>query len=476
MNAFETFRKSVSFSAAILSVCLVTLIIFSALFYYRFNSFVKYSEQTAHTYSIIDQIEKTESILKDVETGTRGFIITKDTSFLQPLFNASRLLKPTLDSLGKLVRENSRQAKLFDEIRRLALLKLKLSEAARDFSMFNALQHDSLYISMIYRKQIMDQFRSAINHLIHLETDELAYRKKEMEYYRNKLPNNFTLIFISALLISLAFGMWTFVELRRRRMYQASLEENIVRLNQNNAELEQIAFAASHDLQEPLRKIRIFSDRLKMISSDKLQGESADIVKKINRFAAQLHGLISDLVNLINAVQASPEKDFISLHAVITAAEKSFEKEIQSCGCKIVKSDLPVAAGSFEQVKTLFSNLFSNSLHFISPKRKPVIIISTDVINGTSISNLPKQLGFKTYNHVKFKDNGIGFDPAFTEKLFLPFQKLHNYSADEISRKGMGLAICKRIMVNLGGWIAAEGREDEGVTIHLYFPVAERLT
>jgi CHASE3 domain sensor protein len=99
-----TFRKGLSLSATILSISLIILIIFSAFFYKRFDSFVKFSEQTALTYSIIDQIEKSESVLKDAETGTRGFIITRDTSFLQPLVIASRLLTPALDSLGSLVK------------------------------------------------------------------------------------------------------------------------------------------------------------------------------------------------------------------------------------------------------------------------------------------------------------------------------------------------------------------------------------
>jgi signal transduction histidine kinase len=134
---------------------------------------------------------------------------------------------------------------------------------------------------------------------------------------------------------------------------------------------------------------------------------------------------------------------------------------------------LPAAEVSLEQLKNIFLNLFSNSLYFTYPERKPVIIISTNTENGAAIPGLPKELGSKRYNNIKFQDNGIGFDQQFRSKLFMPFQHLHNYIPDEIKRKGMGLAICKRIMVNLDGWIDAEGREGEGTVIHLYFPVVD---
>jgi len=102
MNLFKKFSNVLGLSAGILSAALASLIVLSIIFYNRFNSFVRFSEQTARTYSVIDQIERAESILKDVETGTRGFIITRDTSFLRPLFNARALLKPALDSLKTL--------------------------------------------------------------------------------------------------------------------------------------------------------------------------------------------------------------------------------------------------------------------------------------------------------------------------------------------------------------------------------------
>jgi signal transduction histidine kinase len=132
---------------------------------------------------------------------------------------------------------------------------------------------------------------------------------------------------------------------------------------------------------------------------------------------------------------------------------------------------LPEVQGSAEQLQRLFNNLFSNSLAFKSTERSPVIVISTEKIKNTAVKSLPLQSTYMDYYHIKFQDNGIGFDDSFREKLFMPFQRLHNYGKDHMRRKGMGLAICKRIMINHNGWIDADGNEGIGAVIHLYFPV-----
>jgi signal transduction histidine kinase len=138
---------------------------------------------------------------------------------------------------------------------------------------------------------------------------------------------------------------------------------------------------------------------------------------------------------------------------------------------KIIVTDLPVVQGSAEQLQRLFDNLFSNAIAFRSAERSPVIIISSVKAKKTDLKGLPQQSAYDEYFHIKFQDNGIGFDDSFKEKLFMPFQRLHNHGKDDIRRKGMGLAICKRIMVNHNGWIDANGNEGRGAIIHLYFPV-----
>ncbi|MEP6466826.1 MAG: ATP-binding protein, partial [Parafilimonas sp.] len=243
-----------------------------------------------------------------------------------------------------------------------------------------------------------------------------------------------------------------------------------IQLNQNNVELEQIAFAASHDLQEPLRKIRIFSDRLRMLNKNNLQNESAVIVEKINRSAAQLHGLILDLVELTNIVQAKQSFTTVFLDNIISEVEKEFQQSEMPKIYKLIKAELPAVYGSSDQLQKLFTHLFSNSFAFQSSERSLAIIISVQKIKSTAIKNLPAQSSWKEYYHIKFQDNGIGFNPAFKEKLFMPFQRLHNYGSDDLKRKGMGLAICKRIMVNHNGWIDGDGSETKGAEIHLYFP------
>ena len=462
-------RKNVSLASLVFAVCFILLITLAFIVYDRFNSLEDYNSQAVHAYTVINQLNKTESLLKDAETGARGFLITADSNFLHPLFNAKRLLNPFLDTLGKLVHNNYIQRKDFETTSKLSYEELSISNSLAALALQNDKRKDSMLPAlMIQSKSIMDKYRLTTRHMMNIETDQLTYRRKQINYYQSKLLNNFTVLFLTMLFIIVALSLWIFIEFRKRINYQTSLEANIISLNQNNAELEQIAFAASHDLQEPLRKIRIFSDRLRMVAKNNLQPESQLIVEKINSSAIQLHGLISDLVELTNIVQAKHLYTEVSLNDIVLNIEKEL-KQTQT-NYKIVKAELPVITGSAEHLKKLFFHLFSNSVAFKSPERSLIIIISVQKIRSATIKNLPAQSAFKEYYHIKFQDNGIGFNQAFKAKLFMPFQRLHNYGSDDIKRKGMGLAICKRIMVNHGGWIDADGDEQSGAVIHLYFP------
>lgn len=472
MNLTFSFRKAISLATIIFSALFFLLIGLGLLVFSHFNSLKNYNHEAVHAYTVINQITQAESLLKDADNGTRAFLITKDFSFLQSLFNSNRLLMPALDSLKKLVQDNAMQAKDYENAMKLALQQLKISDSLINISNGSSEAKDSTINALMLRsRNTMRSYRTVTKHMINIETDQLTYRKKQIGYYQSKLANNFTLLFASVMLIIMILGAWVFIEFKKRVRYQTSLEENIITLNQNNAELEQIAFAASHDLQEPLRKIRIFSDRLRIITKTKPDRDSDLVVEKINRSAIQLQGLIADLVNLTNIVQSKRTFDSVYLNDILKKNESHFQNEMESCGYRIIAGDLPVVQGSAEQLQRLFFNLFSNSIAFKSAERSPVIIISAKKIRSDTIKNLPQQSAYKEYYHIKFRDNGIGFDDSFREKLFMPFQRLHNYGNDEIRRKGMGLAICKRIMVNHNGWIDGDGNEGKGAVIHLYFPV-----
>ena len=504
MNLMFSFRKAVSLAPTVYVACLILLISLGLLVLSHFNSLKNYNHQAVHAYTVISQITQAESLLIDAENGTRAFLVTKDPVYLRPFLNTNRLLMPALDSLKNLVQDNSRQAKDYENALELAMLQLRISDSlirtsnvsgARQYSIFDeeqdsimaeeqdstiAEEQDSIIgegqdsvinALMLHSRNAMFKYRAVTKHMINIENDQLAYRKKQIGYYQSKLVNNFTVLFAVVMLIIIILGAWAFVEFKKRVRYQTSLEENIIALNQYNAELEQIAFAASHDLQEPLRKIRIFSDKLRIINKNKPEEEEALMIEKINRSAIQLQGLIADLVDLTNIVQSKRVFASVPLKDILERSELNFQNEIQHFCFRIIAGDLPVVQGSAEQLLRLFNNLFSNAVAFRSAERGPVIIISSEKAKRAALKHLPQQSAYDEYYHIKFQDNGIGFDDSFRGKLFMPFQRLHNYSKDDIKRKGMGLAICKRIMVNHNGWIDADGNEGKGAIIHLYFPV-----
>jgi CHASE3 domain sensor protein len=405
-----SFRKAVSLAPTVYVACLILLISLGLLVLSHFNSLKNYNHQAVHAYTVISQITQAESLLIDAENGTRAFLVTKDPVYLRPFLNTNRLLMPALDSLKNLVQDNSRQAKDYENALELAMLQLRISDSlirtsnvsgARQYSILDeeqdstiAEEQDSIIgegqesiigegqdsvinALMLHSRNAMFKYRAVTKHMINIENDQLAYRKKQIGYYQSKLVNNFTVLFAVVMLIIIILGAWAFVEFKKRVRYQTSLEENIIALNQYNAELEQIAFAASHDLQEPLRKIRIFSDKLRIINKNKPEEEEALMIEKINRSAIQLQGLIADLVDLTNIVQSKRVFTPVPLKDILERSELNFQNEIQHFCFRIIAGDLPVVQGSAEQLLRLFNNLFSNAVAFRSAERGPVIIISS---------------------------------------------------------------------------------------------------
>ncbi|MEP6467226.1 MAG: CHASE3 domain-containing protein, partial [Parafilimonas sp.] len=195
-------RKNLSLATIIFTVCFLLLIALAFIVYNHFNSLEKYNKQAVHTYTVINQLNKTESLLKDAETGARGFLITKDSNFLQPLFNAKRLLHPYLDTLGKLVDKNYMQRKDYAAINKLSNAELLVSDSLTEIAFHDDKKENSLLPGLMLKsKSIMNKYRVATRHMLNIETDGLTYRKKEINYYQSKIPGNFTLLFAAMLLI-----------------------------------------------------------------------------------------------------------------------------------------------------------------------------------------------------------------------------------------------------------------------------------
>lgn len=257
-------------------------------------------------------------------------------------------------------------------------------------------------------------------------------------------------------------------DVTRLKETQRKLEEKINELNVSNKDLEQFAYVASHDLQEPLRKIRAFGDRLKTRFTAHISEEGQDYVERMQNAAERMQTLIDDLLAFSKVTREAKEFHPVDLNQLISKVLSDLDFTIESTNAKINLTVHEQVNGIASQLAQVFQNILSNSLKFIKPNTQPVIDISSQILIGSSVPFV-KALPNQYYCVIKITDNGIGFDESYAGKIFDLFQRLH--SRTEYKGTGIGLAICKKIVENHAGFIFAKSIEGEGASFFIILPI-----
>ncbi len=235
-------------------------------------------------------------------------------------------------------------------------------------------------------------------------------------------------------------------------------------LEKSNRELEQFAYVASHDLQEPLRKIQTFTELGERNIDD------PEILRKyltkVGSSAQRMTELIKAVLNYSRLSKSEEEFVEVDLNNIIQSIYVDLELLIQEKKAVINYDTLPVIYGIPLQLHQLFINLVTNSLKF--NENVPVINIASESVNGSEIADEPSVVKERDYIKISFSDNGIGFDQKFAEKVFSIFQRLH--SDRRIAGTGIGLAVCKKIVENHQGFISVRSEMKKGTTFFIYLP------
>jgi len=240
-------------------------------------------------------------------------------------------------------------------------------------------------------------------------------------------------------------------------------------LTQSNQNLQQFAYIASHDLQEPLRKIQSFGNLLSSRYKDSL-GEGSHLIERMQTAANRMSVLIQDLLAFSRISNKQDASDPVDLTKVVDVVLSDLELIIQETGAIITIDELPVIQGDESQLGQLFQNLIGNALKFRDPETAPIINITSDTIDARQLPDRVKPSRIATrYYRINVADNGIGFDQKYADRIFQVFQRLHGRS--EFAGTGIGLAICEKVASNHGGAIAAFGESGVGATFSVYFPV-----
>ncbi|MEX2301053.1 MAG: PAS domain-containing protein [Bryobacterales bacterium] len=246
------------------------------------------------------------------------------------------------------------------------------------------------------------------------------------------------------------------------------MERMMGELARSNGELEQFAYVASHDLQEPLRKIQAFSSRLRDRWGEQLGEQGADYLNRVENAAARMQILIEDLLSYSRVTSKAKPFVPVELGEVVVGVLSDLEARIERLNAKVEVGELPRVAADPTQMRQLLQNLIGNALKFHRKDSTPVVRIRAEMPSETGSGSEPAADGVC---QLFVEDNGIGFEPKHAVKIFQVFQRLH--SRQEYQGSGIGLAVCKKIVDRHGGTIEARSAPGEGATFVVSLPLKQ---
>ena len=251
------------------------------------------------------------------------------------------------------------------------------------------------------------------------------------------------------------------------RVSEGKLRQFTTQLERSNRELQDFAYVASHDLQEPLRKIVVFGERLKDQEGEKLDAQSRDYLERMQKAASRMQTLINDLLTFSRVTTKARPFTQVDLAQVARDVINDLEGRIELVGGRVEVGTLPLIDAEALQMRQLFQNLIGNALKFRCPDVPPVVKVGAQIITGPSLeggTTVARRLCRLTVS-----DNGIGFDEKYLDRIFNVFQRLH--SRNEYEGTGMGLAIARKIVLFHHGEITAKSKPGEGTTFIVTLPV-----
>jgi PAS domain S-box-containing protein len=313
-------------------------------------------------------------------------------------------------------------------------------------------------------KESLARWRSAIKSGDSYEIEyRLKRRKGDYRWYLTRaLP-----VRNSAQEITRWFGTCTDIDERKRTEDQ--LRASALMLSQSNRELEDFATVASHDLQEPLRKIHSFVACLRDEQSAALDAEGRGYLDRIQNAASRMTTLVSDLLEFSRV--SSKGKPFapVDLNQVLSGVLSDLEARLAESGGRVEATKLPMVASDGLQMRQLLQNLIANALKFHKKTVPPVVRVSAEIIETPNANG--RQQGGGTCR-ISVADNGIGFDEKYLDRIFTIFQRLHGRG--DYEGTGIGLAVCRRIVERHGGTITARSAPGQGATFSFTLPLVQK--
>ncbi|WP_166423505.1 sensor histidine kinase [Paraglaciecola sp. 20A4] len=435
------------------------------------------------TSNIIMRLESLHLSVVVAESGQRGYLLTEYEEYLNPYHTELQSLDAKIKQVREIKSDIGSQKELIDEL--LILVDAKIHELTSTVDLALR-EREKSALRQVMTNRGRDLYREIRKNIKLLVDKEYAHRRtlySELETIQRDAKVNFGVSAITSGLLVIGMFLMARINLRISTRYQEGLEEQNEQLldkvaqrtqeltiyseelSRSNRELEDFAFVASHDLQEPLRKIQAFSDRLTTIYKDKLDERGVDYIKRMTTAAFRMSTLINDLLEFSRITTRGKDFVEVELDEVFEEVLGDLEIAIKESDAQINVAPLPRVCADPSQIYQLFLNVLSNGLKFRNVDQAPLIDVSVeqkDIYDELQHIDVPSCI-------ITIKDNGIGFEQTYADKIFSPFQRLHGRTA--YKGTGIGLAVCRRIVERHGGTITAHSVPNEGATFIVTLPI-----
>jgi signal transduction histidine kinase len=447
------------------------LLLASALSYTSLQRSTADREWVTHTHVVLEKLDDIQTSLVDSEDIERAYILLSDDSYLESYRGSVAQVGLNIKEVRQLTADNPKQQRALDHLEPLVAARFSAMQECIDVRRNEGLPAAIVTIQTKKGKQLMHQLRDEISAMKLEENRLLTIRAAEL--IASSRSARFTILFGDSLgfLFLCAAGFVIQQEMSRRRRVEdevrrlnvdlerrvaertAELAERAKDLERSNMELQQFAYVASHDLQEPLRTISSFTQLLAKRYQDKLDDKAGEFIGFTVDGCKRMQTLINDLLAFSRVGTQGKPMEVVDCDQLVSRVLKSLRRAVDDSGAVITKEALPVVIADEGQLSQLFQNLLGNAMKFRG-REAPRIHISAE----------PNGLGWK----IVVRDNGIGISEDHKDRIFVIFQRLH--TKKEYPGTGIGLAICKKIVERHGGKIWVEPSPGGGSTFCFTIP------
>lgn len=468
------------------ALAVLLLVVNGVISYQSVTTLIANNDLVNHTENVLEDLQEIRAAVIQAETDARGYFLTGDKVYLEAFRSTRDQIPRKIAALKTLTADNSSHVHKFPALEEAIALRIEiLEEYIR--------RRDSEGIEPVVRlvqtgesKQRMNVALAAISEISADERALLDARIAESKF--NGRRTLLTFIVSNAVLLALLILAFYLAlrDIRERRLNEgrlqaardqlevrvqertAELNDANTELTRSNRELQDFAFVASHDLQEPLRKIQAFGDRLKTKTGPLLNDEGRDYLDRMQNAAGRMHTLINDLLTFSRVTTKAQPFQPTDLNKITEDVLNDLETAIEQAGGTVETGPLPTVDADPLQMRQLMQNLIGNALKFRRTDVPPVIkIIGNVSANGA-------ENAAKTENQqlrLTIEDNGIGFDEKYLDRIFTPFQRLHGRG--EYEGTGIGLAVCRKIVERHGGTLTAKSTPGKGSTFIATLPIKQ---